>query len=464
MSHTTILTLPAFVAVLMLPCTAFAFRTGRDVPALAGTERVRFKNDVIAFALAPMLPTNLSQSDVERAIHLAATTWSAADCTAVAFSYSGMTAANAAPGDGVNTVEWVSDWAARGFRPNAAGQTDVQYERINGQWVIQEADVYLNTAFQWTTGSPATGDLRSVQSVVTHELGHVLGLQHPCEFDASNGAPLCAPGRGDSYAQTTMYPLYSESEETLSQDDVNGVCFLYPSSDCSLTGCPLGQTCTDLGCTAACGSDTCLPNERCTTQGCRSTSNNCNGIQCVGDSCSIDVDCGIQERCTNGLCSAETVPTGDPCSTDAECNGGSCLGAACASLCNSNNDCSMDASCFSSGSPDTAGVCVSQLAPFGAACESASDCTGGFCVSGGSAAPICSRSCGMGHPGCPSGSQCDLIDGNSVCAPIPKIRHNCSIGMGTDKRSDFSIELITTGISIYAFRRRRSRETGWRTR
>ncbi len=53
-----------------------------------------------------------------------------------------------------------------------------------------------------------------VQNVVTHEAGHVLGLAHSSDPTAT------------MYAQA---PLGETSKRTLAQDDVNGVCAIYPA-------------------------------------------------------------------------------------------------------------------------------------------------------------------------------------------------------------------------------------------
>src|SRR5262249_17023075 len=152
-------------------------------------------------------------------------------------------------GDGINTIQWIfSGWTSRGLDPSAAGATDVQYEKgADGKWVIVEADIYLNAEnHRWVaSGTPPTG-LRDLASVLTHEMGHLLGLLHPCEPGGADGAPDCATD--PAFAQATMYPIYDPAEVSLGDDDEAGACFLYPGNACEVAGCPAGMACSTTGC------------------------------------------------------------------------------------------------------------------------------------------------------------------------------------------------------------------------
>lgn len=76
-----------------------------------------------------------------------------------------------------------------------------------------------------------------LQNTLTHEAGHFLGLAHPCEVSQGN----CTP----EMAITTMYPATTPGDlekRSLSQDDIDGVCAIYPSSGggcgCGSAGAP----------------------------------------------------------------------------------------------------------------------------------------------------------------------------------------------------------------------------------
>ena len=99
------------------------------------------------------------------------------------------------------------------------GNNDVAWLKLNNQNIlgvtwsgtwIDEADMALNTDFNWNTDGINDFD---VETVFLHENGHALGLGHSIDFSA------------------IMFPSYQKVNRDLQQDDIAGVSFLYPATN-----------------------------------------------------------------------------------------------------------------------------------------------------------------------------------------------------------------------------------------
>ncbi len=421
---------------------AFAFRSAGQVEPFTATARVRWADGHIPYRLHARVPAGLSFVDVEQAVREAMLTWTAPACSGVAFDYRGATWIPAAAGDGVSTVEWVSSgWDDRGFDPNAAGVSDVQYARMNGgDWTIVEADVYINAQhFRWVLGGSPPYGFRDVRSVLTHEAGHVLGLMHPCEPGGRDGAPDCADDT--SFATTTMFPLYDPRQAMLSEDDVVGACFLYPRT---------------------CDGGPCPPS--CPEGGCADPGNWVDGGgQDPAKRCNVDDDCDEQgERCLESRCTAAPGHIGDPCAGDHDCGGGTCLDGHCAMVCERQDDCPSRLTC--SASEGTTGICGGQLKPAGAVCDNALQCAGGQCIAGVADQAQCTRPCGgRGFSTCPALWSCEVVDGRSVCAPPPPGGAGCSIVRAPASQDPSGILLGGAAAALFTWTRRRRRARNPRT-
>jgi hypothetical protein len=402
--------------------SASAYRTAADSPEFEGAQKVRWAKDAVEYVLNTDVPVGVTYDDFAAAAHRAFEEWMQPNCSVLRFRSAGATSTPAARGDGVNTIQWITDqWSERGFATDAAAVTDVQYaQQLEGTWVIAEADLYLNAELYDWVPEPAASDQQSLLNVLTHEAGHIAGLLHPCEPGGTGGVPDCASSPG--FAETTMYPFYGPEQTTLSADDVNGICFLYSGSRCASEGCRPGYRCTSDGCRIECGETVCGEGETCLDGGCRTTSPPCEGTSC-DKACTSNDDCPLPLRCAGTTCAPGSGATADSCTSGRECAGGVCSSSgACMSVCFTDADCADGVSCVQNAGIPT---CGSDGKPLGATCDSANDCAGGYCVADLSASPVCSRSCGAASV-CPGGWNCADVQGNPVCAPAQSEDTGCA--------------------------------------
>lgn len=110
---------------------------------------------------------------------------------------------------------WFDETNSSGYFPTGSGTVAITPIWFFGNGTVSDADVLFNgKGFQFTTqGGPGGFD---VQDVATHELGHLLGLDH------------------SGVAGATMYPYVDPSvilHRSLSRDDVRGLRDAYPDGD-----------------------------------------------------------------------------------------------------------------------------------------------------------------------------------------------------------------------------------------
>jgi hypothetical protein len=176
--------------------------------------------------------------------------WSAKDnaCTYLQVNVATSTAAApAARYDARNslvfrTTSWCpSDPSAPCYDPAALAITSVFVNKKDGK--IRDADIEVNARnFTWADldVDPAAQGKQDLQNALTHEMGHLIGLDHTC-FPA--GTPGAIPTDNDgnpvpdcdsappAVRETTMFASAipgDKDKRTLAPDDIAAVCAIYP--------------------------------------------------------------------------------------------------------------------------------------------------------------------------------------------------------------------------------------------
>jgi hypothetical protein len=241
----------AYIALILLagclvahPLAAYVLQTGL---AADGVTLVNLKWDPSAFPLPwqlnPTEGTNVSGSQSLAAVAQASfQSWLGVSTAKISFAQGANTASTVGPGyDGINVVTTnvsSSAWTALGagttvlaftetfwFNVGGAGIVDNLGRAINFPGQIMEADIVFNPGFTYSTNTTVPSSSVDFQSVLTHEIGHFLGLDHT---NLLSSTMFWTTTSGVSYPRT------------LSTDEGAGISALYPTASFSSTGTMTG--------------------------------------------------------------------------------------------------------------------------------------------------------------------------------------------------------------------------------
>ncbi len=199
------------------------------VPALAWTQALRdgadgamvpltWETPAFMYSISARGSDDMEPARVEEAVDAAFRTWQEVPCAGVRFEKTSPAtvdevAAHTDRGN-VNLIvfrEEVEEWH---WELSAVAQTVIHYD---GEGRIADVDIEINGAFFTFADLSSAGtdagayDLRSV---LTHEIGHALGLDHSADESAV------------MYGATAAGNIFRD----LSADDEEGICSLYPAS------------------------------------------------------------------------------------------------------------------------------------------------------------------------------------------------------------------------------------------
>lgn len=146
--------------------------------------------------------------------------WSLPECTDIQFPFAGLREGLVpeyrSEGPNRNVVVLLETWP---YDEGAIAITTTAYDSSSG--VVLDADIELNGEtfrFGVVENTCPEGAVTDLGNTITHEVGHLLGLDHP---------PASA-----RYVETTMFAqadLCETKKRSLAADDIEGVCAIYPA-------------------------------------------------------------------------------------------------------------------------------------------------------------------------------------------------------------------------------------------
>lgn len=213
------------IALLALVPAAQAFEV-KEVPGATTQGLLRWSttSGPIKITLNSKGSADLPITAVEAALQKAMAAWQQVPGQSARFEYAGRSSL-AVPNtdDGINSIVWLE----KGWPYSSSVAAITRYSYFMGDPpVLADCDILLNgQSFHWTVDSAGQGV--NLQEVLTHELGHVLGLSHTGVYRAS------------------MFPsLPPNLNLVLGPDDRAGIQFLYGPdvSDLRLLNPVMGAT------------------------------------------------------------------------------------------------------------------------------------------------------------------------------------------------------------------------------
>lgn len=156
-------------------------------------------------------PAGVGPAEVRAAL----ATWTAVPASSFAFDYAGetdtTTSMDVSGPDGLNVIAWKNLECSPGC---VLGVTTRSF-------TSHEGDIVLNSNPRANLGD-GSGDTVDSFSVVLHESGHLLGLEHSC--------PIFGPC-SDAERAAVMFYAYGGERRGLQPDDIAGLETLYPAGD-----------------------------------------------------------------------------------------------------------------------------------------------------------------------------------------------------------------------------------------
>lgn len=435
----------ALVAACLV-CGLVGEATAYDAYRDAAGRPLRWADREVAVFVVSEAVGGVSVGAIDAAAKAAIATWSAPAAPRLRLVYGGLVGKSA----GFDITLMLSD---EGVDPRAGEPVGtVRIDAREGE--ILRADISVNVR-DLRFGPAEAGDARlraDLRAVVTHLLGHALGLAHSRELEATMGfLPIDADKRSlEADDIDGLHYQYGGAVSGEACDACEGdgdcrdgmLCLRWPNGSAycaapcvSHDECRVGQSCGVWAEGTAClpNGGHCAPDLESAAHGKPCASDlSCGDLFClaIGDKgfCTIGCAgfCGQFGSCTTvqiggtlaGLC----LPDGGVGGFGAPCEAApDCASLQCAATADGGGRCAIpcSAGCPSDAICDELGFCVRPgTRPVGWPCASGFDCSSGHCAeSGGTFARVCALPCELAGD-CPDGTGCTPTQAGTFCLPF----------------------------------------------
>jgi hypothetical protein len=211
-----------FAGLMTAPVSAY-LKLGTDINGR--TQSLRWRDFPVRYFVTNASAAQVTAQQFQTTITRSFATWHAVATAQTSSTFVGFVQARPFVDDGASVLGFLS----RPDQDRTLAATTFTVDTTDGR--ILESDIYFNTLFPWSVAETGTSDRFDLESIATHEIGHLLGLSH----SALGETELIAGGRRVIAAESVMFPIAfsrgSIADRTLKADDIAGISDIYGTTE-----------------------------------------------------------------------------------------------------------------------------------------------------------------------------------------------------------------------------------------